>query len=608
MDTSKSEETVAYWCQLSDASEKSGDHLGASDTALLGLEHFPHARELQYRAVLNLSRAGAQARALQIWQKFGLDATLKGSAFSEIFAALGARLSRELALAAGPSCRSGKLREAAAQYETIYRRTQGTFPGINAAVLHELTGNHNRAAEIAGYVIEQSTRASPETDEAAYHVAADKAAASLLLNKLTEAQAALLDAAGLAENASSIASTRKQLLQICKYKGIDESVLSPLKNRSVIHYTGHIISARGKRGRFRADAEAKVAQKIKDALERCNAGYGYGSLACGADILVVEALLERAAVGRPAEINVVLPFEPESFRRESLSQCDPVWLTRFERCLKRVTVSQATDGEYAGDPGAFAYASRLAMGRAVLRAQHLCSDLVQVAVWDGEEVNEVAGTWTDIREWRSHGLETLVIDSEGDLGAAPRERREGQGPELPARKVRAIMFGDFVGFSKLTDRQMLVFFEHVISCVALTLDQFDAHIVTRNTWGDGIYVVFQDLRAAARCALAIQFDLARLDLASLALPSTLGLRLGLDLGAVFEIKDPILKSVAFTGSHICRTARLEPNTPPGEVYVTETFAALLMLDHPTEFTCDYVGLINAAKGYGRLRAYLLKTV
>jgi hypothetical protein len=47
-----------------------------------------------------------------------------------------------------------------------------------------------------------------------------------------------------------------------------------------------------------------------------------------------------------------------------------------------------------------------------------------------------------------------------------------------------------------------------------------------------------------------------------------GLRLGLDAGAVFEVRDPILKSAAFTGTHINRTARLEPNTPPRKVYVT----------------------------------------
>ena len=270
--------------------------------------------------------------------------------------------------------------------------------------------------------------------------------------------------------------------------------------------------------------------------------------------MIVEALLERAAQNSAAEINVVLPYEPASFRLESISQFQPGWLERFDKCLKRVTVIQATDGEYAADAQVFAYASRLAMGLAMLRAQRLSSDLLQLAVWDGQETNELAGTWIDIREWRSHGLETIVIDSEGNLRAPARVHR-GDRLSLPARKVRAIMFGDFVGFSKLKDRQMLTFFENVMGCVGRTFDRFDGHLVTRNTWGDGIYAVFDDLGAAARCAIEVHSDLARLDLASLALPMNLGLRLGLDLGAVFEIRDPILKAVGFTGSHVSR--------PPG---------------------------------------------
>ena len=84
------------------------------------------------------------------------------------------------------------------------------------------------------------------------------------------------------------------------------------------------------------------------------------------------------------------------------------------------------------------------------------------------------------------------------------------------------------------------------------------------------------------------------------------LRLGLDAGAVFEIRDPILKSAGFTGSHINRTARLEPNTPPGEVYVTEAFAALVTLLEQRDFMCEYVGVMKTPKNYGRLRTYLLR--
>ena len=49
-----------------------------------------------------------------------------------------------------------------------------------------------------------------------------------------------------------------------------------------------------------------------------------------------------------------------------------------------------------------------------------------------------------------------------------------------------------------------------------------------------------------------------------------------------------------------RTARIEPITPPGEVYVSEPFAAGLVLADRRDLTCDYVGHMPMAKGYGRL--------
>ena len=59
------------------------------------------------------------------------------------------------------------------------------------------------------------------------------------------------------------------------------------------------------------------------------------------------------------------------------------------------------------------------------------------------------------------------------------------------------------------------------------------------------------------------------------------------------------------GSHVSRTARIEPVTPPGAVYVTEPFAAALGLEGREEFGCDYVGHMPAAKDFGRLRMYRL---
>jgi class 3 adenylate cyclase len=68
----------------------------------------------------------------------------------------------------------------------------------------------------------------------------------------------------------------------------------------------------------------------------------------------------------------------------------------------------------------------------------------------------------------------------------------------------------------------------------------------------------------------------------------------------------VLKTTVFIGSHVSRTARIEPVTPPGEVYVTEAFAARLLLASQRRLNSDYVGHMPAAKGYGNLRMYRLR--
>jgi adenylate cyclase len=597
--------SVEFWSQLSESREQSGDYLGACDAALLGLEQHSEARELQYRAILSLSRAGAVRRARQLWSHYRLDSLrdqVTANNIGENIAALGARLEREEAFTSGDTERLARLRKAAALYETIYLRTGNAFPGINAAVLNELSGGHARASEIAADIVKKCAQSNPQSCEEAYQVAADRAAACLLLNDLAHAQKAIGDAATSSTNSAAIASTRKQLIKICAHMGIGGGIISPLKNRSVLHYTGHMTAPSNTPARFPTEAEGSVARQVRRQLTDHNVGYGYGSLACGADILTAEALLERNA-----EIEVVLPCRTEAFLSGSVVVGGPGWSDRFDNCLKQARVTQATDGESTDDAGVFAYASQLAMGMAILRAQRLCSEIIQLAVWDGQGTTEKAGTSTDIGEWRRLGLTTIVINSEsnliGDLHWVPKQR---PGSLIPPRKVHAILLGDFHGFSRLKDRQILTFFRHVMQRVADVLDEYDADIITRNTWGDGLHVMFRELGSAARCALDIQAGLARLDLSALGLPPTLGLRLGLDAGAVFEIRDPVLKSTGFAGSHINRTARLEVTTPPGEVYVTEAFAALFALREHHDLACEYVGLMNTPKGFGRLRTYLLR--
>jgi hypothetical protein len=555
---------------------------------------------LQHHVVLTLARTGATDRALEQWEAFGFEdpARLAGqpAALAEDVAALKARLTKDRALAAGGTERTAGAQAAAQLYEQIYERLGRPYSCINAATMWLLGGDPDRTVALAGRARELSTGQDD------YWSAATEAEAALLLGDLPAATTALSRAAAVGDLAQR-STTRKQLLLVCEAKGIDTAVLAPLAIPKVIHYCGHMIEPPGKAGRFPHDAEPAVAQQIAQLLDGDRIGFGYGSLACGADILFAEALLARGA-----EVHVVLPFATDEFRRISVLRGGDAWAPRFDACLAQATsVSFTTRGEYLGDTALFDYCSRIAMGKALIRSSFLGAEVEQVAVWDGTDGNGPAGTSSDVETWRRTGRRTTVLpiaggellSSSGGLGSS------SGGAGASTRALRAMLFADVKGFSKLVDSQIGGFLRHVMRPLADTLDRFEDRILHRNSWGDGLYVVFSDVGSAAHCALELQDCIKRVDSATAGL-GEVGLRIGAHAGPVFEAEDPVRRDLNFYGVEVTRTARIEPRTPEGDVYVTDAFAALAALECGQDVTCQYVGHIPTAKDYGVFPMYVLK--
>jgi class 3 adenylate cyclase len=111
---------------------------------------------------------------------------------------------------------------------------------------------------------------------------------------------------------------------------------------------------------------------------------------------------------------------------------------------------------------------------------------------------------------------------------------------------------------------------------------------------------------AADLALAVQERLGTLDLHALGLPPTLRLRLSAHAGPVQRLQDPILGRETFAGRSLTRAARIEPRTPPGRVYVSGAFAALLALQPDATTSCEYVGQITTAKDFETIPMYVLR--
>ncbi len=566
------------------AAIRTGDLFRACDLADAALAEWPDDRLLQYLSVLALVRAGATDEAMARRSKYGLRAERLEGQLDVDIASLEGRLLKDKALLAGEPERSRLLMASAADYAAVFERSGDPFPGVNAATLTLLGGDAATARKIAARVLSALTAPSD------YWGWASVAEAAAVCGDMDRAAAALAAAAGFEPDEGARASTLRQLRLLSEARGIDPAWLAPLHPRGVVHFTGHMIGAR-----FAAGDTDRVAAEIVRLLEMYRVGFGYGSLAGGADILFAEALIARGA-----ELHVVLPFERDEFRAVSVVPSGPGWGERFDRCLAAAkSVSFATTDAWLDDDGLFAYCSRMAMGLARLRAGFLQGEAVQLVVWDGMAGNGLAGAAADIAAWKAGGGRTEVISVTGTAGPA-------SAPVRKRRELHAMLFGDVKGFSKLTETELPRFVEIVLGGLHRAIAGYGERVLSANTWGDGVFLVVEDAVTAAALAVDLQKAMKALDPVRDRLPGHLALRLGGHVGPVFRMHDPIQDRINYFGVHVSRTARIEPVTPVGAVYVTEQFAADLAAVGNKTFQCDYVGVGPAAKGYGDMRFYSLR--
>ena len=561
--------------------------------------------EIRYLRVLALARSGGSQRAVA--EAEGLTASLNASllppALAEDIAALSARIAKEHALQADRSERPALAAAAATAYEDVYRRLGRSYAGVNAATLWQIAGRTEHAHALAHSVLElvarETSALTGPTDAGYYWAWVTRAEALLILGDQAAAIAALTTAAiGAQDDLGAHATTRRQLRFLCHATGIDpEPIVAVLRQPDVVHFCGHMTAPPGSRSRFPHAQQAAVADQVRDRLRTRRVGFAHGSLACGADIIIAEIALELGA-----ELHLVLPFGIEEFVAISVAPGGPGWTERFQHCLAAAaSVTIASDSAYSGDAVLFAYAARIAMGQAMNRAASIDARVWQLAVFDGEEGSETGGTGHDIQQWRHAGGTAEII-------AVSSTRAATTAPFISSSKrvIRSVLFGDFKGFSRLHDEHIKLFLATVMQPVAEVLDRYAEHVIVRNTWGDGLFLVMDDAVNGARCALDLQERLHSVDLSAAGLPADMGLRLGGHTAPLVPVYDPVLRAPMVMGRGLTRAARIEPRTPTGEVYVTAAFAALLRLEPECGVTPEYVGHLTTAKNFETTPMYLLR--
>jgi class 3 adenylate cyclase len=418
----------------------------------------------------------------------------------------------------------------------------------------------------------------------------------------------------------SLSALLGDLRLLAEVGAIEDPVRLQRKFGSAVAFSGHLIDPPGRRPpRFPNDPVLvdRVKREIRARLEAVNARFGFCSLGSGADILFAEAMIEREAE-HSVELHVVLPFAADDFLKTSVGYGAAryrAWEDRFRGVLGRLPPDQvhyATTEPYLGSDRLYAYANQFLQGMAAVRSAQCGIVPRALVVLDPDSDPRVGGTKHFLDLWTRLGHPADVIDLrvlrdevsplfEPEPGAAPAP---WPASELP-RQVRAMLFADVAGFSQMREEFHPRFFRQFSSAIAAVRAEAGGAVLQTNTWGDGIFVVFETVVAAARFALAL-LDRLRdgMNWTGMGFANPNPLRVGLHAGPVFEMDtDPVLGRRNFFGQHVNRTARIEPVTMPGCAYASEQFAALLTVEASDEFVCEFVGTEELPKKSGAVVLY-----
>ncbi len=590
-----------------------GEPLLAYDVVTAGLATWPRDTRLRQLQGLALARSGATDRANAILE----DLRHEPQPAEETLGMLG-RTYKDLAIAAGtPDQRAQFLRQAAETYAEAYRTSGGYWSGINAATMNLLVGQTAQASELAQKVRKQCLKELKNRTGDSYWEFAALGEAALILHDLSQATEWYSRAANEGRNRfGDLQSSRRNARLVLQHWNEDPNWIdSYLRIPAVVVFAGHMIDRPGRATpRFPIELEPLVAKEIRQKLDELEPRFGFSSAACGSDILFLEAMLERGA-----EVSIVLPYNEEEFIRDSveIGTDSKKWRARFDTVLAhaaRVITASNQRLEIGGI--SYEFCNQLLLGLATIRCRQLESRLIPLAVWNQRPGDGPGGAASVVQSWRSLGRNPEIVDLakisilERSAPSRPTNVRvDGSAPDNAFRsRIVAILFADAVGFSKLSEPEVPRFVQHFFGGIADLMENFCKTIIANNTWGDGLYFVFSEINAAGEFALRLAELAAKTDWPGKGLRAELNLRIALHAGPVYEFDDPITRRRNYSGTHVSRAARIEPITPPGQVYASEAFAALAAACGAKNFTCDYVGQTPMAKGYGTLPTYHVRSL
>lgn len=558
------------------AAVAAGNELLANDLLYRGLQQGLQHPDLHYLRVQVLASIGSSDLALKEYEAL---APLPAER-EERWLTLAGRIHKDLAL------RTNQQRlflKSAAHYLEAWNHSGSSYSAINTASMYAMGLDLEQAQSFARKALESVSNESIDSEEQQYFAAATRAEAMLILGDTGAVQRQLMLADQVPRGRARRSRTLQQLKRLCAVLQVSTTCLRPLTLPPLI-----VLRRLGL-------ADIRPVEAVEDVLIPRFAANAtlFTGLCDSFDLVLVEALLMQGH-----SLHLVLPYRAERMIEGTRERLGDEWAQRLQQCLQRAARVHTEHG-FMGDELAWAAGNvtERVLGLAMLSAQRFGGSVQMVEI----DPDSQPPRFIPYPDFDDPLLR--VRQAVGQLHAS-----EPTAPAPAGRRMVGLIFADFAGFQRLEDVDLMQFWSVLMSGIAELLTRHAQSILLRHTWGDALHVVTTDAQTAAWIMADIQqyLDLHRLKPG--APLANLTLRMAGHYAPVFEGHDPIHAARTYFGTQLSLTARIEPVTPPGQIYATEAFAARLAIEDAKQFALEYAGEIELAKRFGAYRLYSLRRV
>lgn len=381
----------------------------AFDLAQEALRRSPRDDRFKHRAALALARTGAFDDALALFDSY----QLAKNASDEDILCLGPRLRRDLAFRGGRKPDEGLLKTAAEEYERVYAKTGGYYPGVSAAATYAMAGETKQARSIAATVATacEAILDGVDDDEPSYYPRATLGESLLIAGDRASAERAFTASRSAADfTPGKAATTRKQLRRLAGPLGIDLNWIdNALPQRGALYFSGPLL------GDDSGAKEGALAEAVDLFLKENNIAAAFGALAAGADIVIAEQLLKAGIA-----LNLQLPLAPDAFLARSVAPYGPAWRDRFIACIEQAQTIDWNRSARIG-PAAYRLGARVSMGKAIRQARAL--DAPALGFFASRQADDQSGSVSleNVRHWDSLGLKSTLVMLDWPKPAAAKD-------------------------------------------------------------------------------------------------------------------------------------------------------------------------------------------